>query len=117
MIAVGSDSRAQAVKELNERHVIQAGKNRNGTQFVFRALDARASSAVLACTSNHSQDHGFVSCATHQQPFKRELATQSVEGEVSTTDPSYRVEFLGQTQHNYQKEDATTRCTMWKEWC
>ena len=46
MIAVGSDSRAQAVKELNERHVIQAGKNRNGTQLVFRALDARGSSAV-----------------------------------------------------------------------
>ena len=45
---------------LNEHYVTRAGRNNNGTQPVFRVLDARASSAATHVTSNNSQDHGRV---------------------------------------------------------
>ena len=67
----------------------------------MRALDVLASKCRHACTSNHSQDHGFVSCSTHQQLFKQQLAAWSVTSEVATPDPSSRVEFLRSKQHNY----------------
>ena len=31
--------------------------------------------------------------------------------EVSTSDPSHGVKFLGPETHNYEKEDTTFRCT------
>ena len=56
-----------------------------------------------------------VTCSTHQELFEQELASWSVTSEVSTTDPSFRVEFPGPKQHNYQKEDATSACSAKKE--
>ena len=46
VITVGSSAYVQAVKQLNGHDVIHARKDNKGRQPGFRALDARASSAV-----------------------------------------------------------------------
>ena len=61
VIAVGAGAHVQAVKQLNEHHVVHARIYNNKIQPVIRALDVLASKSRHACTSNHSQDHGFVS--------------------------------------------------------
>ena len=94
VITVRSGAHVQAVKQLNEHHLIHAGRNNNGSQPVFRAVDARASGAT-SHVSNQSEDHGFVSCWTRQQTFKRQDAPWSVTDEVS--------EFLGPTIHKFPK--------------
>ena len=84
---------------------------------MFRALYARASCAVvqvlqtiLKTTVSLLDEYPsiqialkitVVSCSTHQQQFKQQLALGSVTSEVSTSDPVQRVEFLGPEQHNY----------------
>ena len=59
-----------------------------------------------------------VSCSTHQQVFKQQLAPWSVTSEVSTPDPSFRVEFLRSKQHNYLWKTQLQRaqekkCRIW----
>ena len=49
VITVGSGAHVQPVKQLDEH------------QPVFRALDVRASKCRTNESTNHSQDHGFVS--------------------------------------------------------
>ena len=61
MITVDSDAHVQAVTLLNEQRMIHAGKNNKGTQPVFRALDVLASKCGIHESTNHSQDHVFVS--------------------------------------------------------
>ena len=61
VITVVSGADVQAFGRLNEHHLIQARKNNNGTQPVFRALDVLASQCRIHESTNHSQDHGFVS--------------------------------------------------------
>ena len=61
VITVGAGAHVQAVNQLNEHHVIHARNYNNKTQPVSRALDVIASKCRHACTSNHSQNDGFVS--------------------------------------------------------
>ena len=51
----------------------------------------------------------------HQQLLKQQLAPWNVTSEVSTSDPSFKVEFLGPRQNNFQREDATSACSTRKE--
>ena len=81
---------------------------------------------ALACSSNKSQHHGFVSCRRSKHsnrsqdhgrvlfgtPTTFQTTTRwSVTGEVFDLAPFAKVEFLGPKQHEYQREDATLRCT------
>ena len=84
---VGSGAHVPAVKQLNENDLINAGRNINGSQPVFRALDARASSAdshalqtILKITVSRcvacpriqiAPGITVVSCSTNWQQFKR----------------------------------------------
>ena len=61
VITVVSSAHVQAFGRLNEHHVMQARKNNNGTQPVFRALDVLASKCRIHESTNHSQENGFVS--------------------------------------------------------
>ena len=60
-----------------------------------------------------------VSCWTHQQLFRQQLAPWSVTSEVSTPDPSFRVDFLRSNQHNYlwktqhQRAQQEKKCITW----
>ena len=110
IITVGSSAHVQAVELLNEHHP------------VFRALDVLASKCLVDESTNHSQDHPFLthigaftllsksrSCLVLNL-FKQKLPPWSVTSEVSTSDLTKRVECLGPKQHNYRKVDATSAC-------
>ena len=55
-----------------------------------------------------------VSCSTHQQLFKQELAPWSVTSEVSTSNPSFWL-FLGPNNTTTRREDATSSYAPRKE--
>ena len=89
VITVGSTAHVQAIQQLIEHHVKHARKNNNGTQPAFRALDARASSAVshvlqttfkftVSCLDAYPsiQDQGRVLFDT---PTTVEVTTRSLE--------------------------------------
>ena len=96
----------------------------------FRALDVRASSTVTHAHQTtlkitfralpHTQAFmvlsGSRSCLMRQQQqlSRQQLALWSATSEVSTSDPSYWVEFPGPKQYNYRREDAAPRCNTWE---
>ena len=56
-----------------------------------------------------------VSCSTHQQLFKQQLAPWRLTSEVSTSDPLFRVDLLGPEQQTYPGDDAASARAARKE--
>ena len=97
-------------------------RNHNKTQPEFHALDVLASERrihvlqttlkiMVSCSDAYPLTPvalrvKVVSCSTHQQLFKQQLAPWSEASEVSTSTPSFRVEFLGPNNTTNQREDS-----------
>ena len=66
-------------------------------------------------SSNHSKDHGFVSCSTHQPLFKQQLASWSVSSEISTIRPFIPGGDPSDQRTQQPPEDATSALAARKE--
>ena len=113
------------------RQTVLQNRNNNRTQLVFHALNALASKCRVhvlqtslktteSCLDAYPSIHvalriTVVSCSTHQQLLKQQLAPWSVTCEVSTSNPSVRVEFLGPDNATTKRDDAISAYAARKE--
>ena len=117
MITVGSGAHVHT-EQLNRI------RSHNRTQLVLPALDVLASKCrilvlqttlkiTVSCLDSHPSIHvtlriTVVSSSTHQHLFKQELPLWSATGEVSTSDHSFLVQFVGPNNTTTKKEDANS---------
>ena len=105
----------EALKQLNEHHVIHATKNNTGLNLCSAHLMCEVQ--VLSRMYFKPLSRSWLRVLTHQQLFKQQFAPWSVASEASTSDPSCWVEFLGPKQHNYQKGRHNITSHNMGKWC